>query len=1831
MKPKWLLAAGAAAVGVVAAIAIVSRLQRRRKFAAQTDDEDDRLVKNVGRIKRYADHLLYSDKDTRDDTAGEIVYAASEYVMVPAWFKKDDVEYQIGQLAPEEFGAPENIAENFTMSYDDYFPLIRRYENEGFSRARQHFDEWIEYNIDDFRSIYERWQEHYTLGIDKDIETEDLLFNGPPLDTRLSGTRVKRSPYEAARSGSSPDTRSSDTRIMRSPHETPRSALGKPRPPVNFSASGPKYELTDETIEVDGYTLHRIRALRDFADVKKGELGGFIESGYNLSHAGTCWVGDNAKVYDCARVFDNAWVYGDSALVYDNAQVSGDAQVHDGALVFGNARVRDNADVCGYAEIAGNTEVEGYAYVSSGNYNSRTLDETTHPQPPPVATDIETDELLFGALSPDARSSLPRVGQSPRGKPHPPINFGTVHQPKYELTDETIEVKGRTLYRIRALRYFSDVKKGDLGGFIESEDNLSHEGNCWVFDNVQIFENARVYGDARIFENAQVYGDAQVCGNARVYDDAYIYGNARIFENARVSQSAWVYNGARVYGTAHVSGTAEVFGNAQVYDEAKVDGETAVYSNARVFDRAHVYGDTQVYDDARIFENARVSGNARVLNHAQVYGNAEICGYTHVEGYAYVSSGKHIEGTLDETTHPQPPPVATDINADELLFGARSPKYELTDETIDVSSHTLYRIRALRDFSVIEKGDLGGFVESEDNLSHKGECWVHNNAKVIGNARVFNNAKVYDKAWVYGSSRVYGNAEVYGHTYVHGSADVYGNAHVSGDAGVRDNAQVCGDAEITGSTLAIGYAYIHSGKHTVGTLDETTHPPPPPVATDIDADELLFNAGKPYPPEASFRSAQEEPRPSVNDPEISQAMCDSMIRHVERNYDGDYAGECLIEYLYEYDPEERTLEDMLEDMEPYDMVESVDLGYADIIQWIKDGDGVEYIDDALANLCGNITIYQLLNDAIGQSKKEEVDDIINELIDHLECELEDSENDEDEGDEEDLIAEQKIIVEIFTKRISEAKFDMIQPLIEEMEFGYDLIDYIDGDGRDIAKDQYDDIDGPDEFNWWLNGTLSDEYINRVMRDIYHCSPFTIESIANTARQYYIMEQIQEIAAELLDDIDQTHERVCRAMFQQLEHDELLFSSESEHYAVTHRDSSYYTKRLEPFTGHLKSKEAAWSTPGGRYSLEGKWEYPVGVNGKPKKIYVVLSYGYYPIYIYVNNRWFETANTFSVTTLQHISDSRPSYDTIKLGRDQMDYLRDTGDTRGVMKRQRQADREKKKKAEEAKRLHDAWVKERRREAGKKAAATRRRRKSERGEVDVEDLLFLSDDEFVSESEEAVLEEYQTKLDYVLDVENPEFSAMIGAFPDMVHPIIDSIISSYDYSLPSEYLEAVEMEDYLEYMDWYELTNWLRDDEAAIPIINKYLNSKKSIPYIYEITTDIDKAYEEALIEQSKEAVAKMVKYAQKEEDEIEEWFEQQMKRVELEGYVDSVVVEDEDLQFAADKHPEEFDQWRQERYEQLMSRSALNQKLDEILYDKVLYEAITTGDIESAINFAIVDYTDSNFSDAMTPVEFIARLDIVSYLEVGGADYGAIQWLHEDGDDAIEAVNIYVRDKISSGAYYRFDIEDDAYAARVEYTIEKLHTVWDELVKFIAKEQKEIDDEYYRMIADWKRGAESIEKGVLNIEDRELQFAGNIEFEIEKVYMYCGYNPDSATYSRIDGNFYDGTCYGGVEVTVTATQKISGLNPSLHPRTQITDGSPARNPELQNNLLFQAWVQMEEKMRKLGFSRDEFMDASRRSPGYEHIEDRCERWLAMQKEGEHIEDIEVVFTSSECSA
>lgn len=141
------------------------------------------------------------------------------------------------------------------------------------------------------------------------------------------------------------------------------------------------YDSEDESEMEEEYRLYRIQALRDFGDVKKGDLGGYIQTQKNLSHSGNCWIydkaiaGDDSKVKDNAKVMDGAIVSGaavvsKNAVLTDGTRVASSAIVTDNAVVkftdiYGENVIKDNA-VLNHGEIWGNLVVSGNAKLSGG-------------------------------------------------------------------------------------------------------------------------------------------------------------------------------------------------------------------------------------------------------------------------------------------------------------------------------------------------------------------------------------------------------------------------------------------------------------------------------------------------------------------------------------------------------------------------------------------------------------------------------------------------------------------------------------------------------------------------------------------------------------------------------------------------------------------------------------------------------------------------------------------------------------------------------------------------------------------------------------------------------------------------------------------------------------------------------------------------------------------------------------------------------------------------------------------------------------------------------------------------------------------------------------------------------------------------------------------------------------------------------------------------------------------------------------------------------------------------------------------------------------------------
>lgn len=125
-------------------------------------------------------------------------------------------------------------------------------------------------------------------------------------------------------------------------------------------------------------------------------------------------------------------------------------------------------------------------------------------------------------------------------------------------------------------------------------------------------------------------------------------------------------------------------------------------------------------------------------------------------------------------------------------------KYIITDEKHPVY-HSARRIKAVKNFGIIEEGELGGYIQDEKNLSHSNLAWVGDNAVILDNASVFDNAYVFGKSVITHNAKVYGDANVGGNSSMYGVSRVSGNSTVT-NSRIEGVAEVYGDAKVEGGS-----------------------------------------------------------------------------------------------------------------------------------------------------------------------------------------------------------------------------------------------------------------------------------------------------------------------------------------------------------------------------------------------------------------------------------------------------------------------------------------------------------------------------------------------------------------------------------------------------------------------------------------------------------------------------------------------------------------------------------------------------------------------------------------------------------------------------------------------------------------------------------------------------------------------------------------------------------------------------------------------------------------------------------------------------------------------
>lgn len=149
-----------------------------------------------------------------------------------------------------------------------------------------------------------------------------------------------------------------------------------------------------------------------------------------------------------------------------------------------------------------------------------------------------------------------------------------VEELKYELAlDNPKNYKGFRLFQIKALKSFDDVKKGDLGGWVQSELNLSQKGNCWLYDNSMAMDNSRVTKNAKMYGNSLIYGNAKISDNTKLYNNVVVCGKSFLLGETKL------YNNVEVNGNVLLHGKVKAYNNVTIMGDVKIGGNITLKGN----------------------------------------------------------------------------------------------------------------------------------------------------------------------------------------------------------------------------------------------------------------------------------------------------------------------------------------------------------------------------------------------------------------------------------------------------------------------------------------------------------------------------------------------------------------------------------------------------------------------------------------------------------------------------------------------------------------------------------------------------------------------------------------------------------------------------------------------------------------------------------------------------------------------------------------------------------------------------------------------------------------------------------------------------------------------------------------------------------------------------------------------------------------------------------------------------------------------------------------------------------------------------------------------------
>ena len=206
---------------------------------------------------------------------------------------------------------------------------------------------------------------------------------------------------------------------------------------------------------------------------------------------------------------------------------------------------------------------------------------------------------------------------------------------KYEIIkNDSKNYKGITVYRIKALKSFVIsgvmVKTNTLGGYIQSEKNLSHDGMCWVESESIVVGNATVKENAFIRKGSFILDYATICGNSFI-SNSLVSGSSKI-RNFAIVKDSEVFGSSKIYGFANVThskvGSNATITNFSEVQNSEIHDSAVIRDNANIL-KSQVYNNAIIEGDANI-KNSIISDNVKVSRGAYIYdsllkGTISIC------------------------------------------------------------------------------------------------------------------------------------------------------------------------------------------------------------------------------------------------------------------------------------------------------------------------------------------------------------------------------------------------------------------------------------------------------------------------------------------------------------------------------------------------------------------------------------------------------------------------------------------------------------------------------------------------------------------------------------------------------------------------------------------------------------------------------------------------------------------------------------------------------------------------------------------------------------------------------------------------------------------------------------------------------------------------------------------------------------------------------------------------------------------------------------------------------------------------------------------------------